>query len=232
MNATRKYILVADDDRAVARTIQSVLREDGFLCRVVNEGRAVLDETPLQRPDLIILDRMFPDTSGDEVLASLKNDPETADIPVMMVSGLSAESDEVGSLNIGADDYLSKPLSIDRLRAHVAALLRRSVDRAESALGESVDMQRSRQVVVAGSTHHLTPAEHVVLRGLASGGGCVFNQQQLQELLLLTGMAGGEDIAEVMRGLRAHLGTNGAFVHDLGSAGYAFCPPAGTRIRV
>lgn len=232
MSTTRKYILVADDDVEVARLMQRALLDDGFDCRVVFEGQAVLQETPHHRPDLIILDRLLPDTSGDKVLAALRGDPQTADIPVLLVSGLSAEGDEIDGLSIGADAYLAKPFSHDRLRAHVAALLRRELVGSKTTQRVVIESVRSREVQFDGVSHHLTSSEHTLLRGLAASHGYIVSSRQINELLDCVGTPSNTDVATLFSSLQAHLGEAGAYVHDLSPAGFAFCAPAGTRIRI
>ena len=234
MNTNRKYILVADDDPMVANYMRSILTADGFDCRVVSHGKGVFEEMPQQRPDLIILDRFMPDTTGDEVLATLKRDPLTADIPVLMVSGLDFCRDEADKSNIDADAYLAKPFSMDRLRTFVSALLRKkSPDRKIANATTCVNMGlRSREVLVDGVVHYLTPSEHTLLRGLAATQGCVVNSQQIKVLLESAGTPSSADVSTLIGGLQSHLGHAGEYIHDLQPAGFAFCAPAGTRMRV
>jgi two-component system phosphate regulon response regulator PhoB len=233
MDAVSKYILVADDDHEVAECIKLAMEAQGFACRAVLDGREVLEVAPRQRPDLIILDRVFPNSCGDEILSELKRDPMTAGIPVLMVSGMNSEQDEVSGLNWGADDYLAKPFSVDRLQARVLALLRRkSPQIGQPFVAARATIAQSQEIYVDGTVRHLTPLEHTLLRGLAAAGGCAVTKRQITQLIEASGDNSRVNIDDLVISLQSHLGNAGAFIHRLGSSGYAYCAPQGTRLRV
>ena len=121
-----KTILVVEDEGDLRELIGFNLEREGYLCRQAADGDEALAEIANRIPDLVILDRMLPNTSGDEVLAQLRRDQRTATIPVVMLTAKAEESDELVGFAMGADDYVTKPFSMKALIARVGALLRRA----------------------------------------------------------------------------------------------------------
>ncbi|NVD27983.1 response regulator [Parasphingorhabdus flavimaris] len=119
------YILIADDDDILVDMIRLRLDGHGHHIEVAADGEAALDAVSSQRPDIIILDMMMPIISGSEVLSKLKSQPETRDIPVIMLTSRSGEADIVQALKAGVDDYLTKPFIPQELIARIDKLLLR-----------------------------------------------------------------------------------------------------------
>lgn len=119
-------LLVVDDEEVLRETLVYHLELAGYQVLVAGDGPAALAMTRSVLPDLIILDRMLPGMDGLEVCTRLRRDPETARTPILMVTALSEEVDKVVGLEVGADDYLTKPFSVREFLARVRALLRRS----------------------------------------------------------------------------------------------------------
>lgn len=119
-------ILVVEDDASIRLGLEDTLRAKGYLVEVATRGHAALEMAERNRPDLIILDIMLPDTDGFEVCRRLKQSrSHLADVPVIMLSARGAELDRVRGLELGADDYVTKPFSLMELLARVAAVMRR-----------------------------------------------------------------------------------------------------------
>jgi DNA-binding response OmpR family regulator len=119
-------VLVVDDEEDVLRLVAYSMRSEGYLTVEAATGAEALKKVTLERPDLVLLDVMLPDLSGLEVCRRLRDDPETAAIPIIMLSARVQISDKVGGLEAGADDYIAKPFEMDELVARVRALLSRT----------------------------------------------------------------------------------------------------------
>lgn len=119
------YILIADDDDILVDMVRLRLDGHGHHIEVAADGEAALEAIAEQQPDILILDMMMPIISGSEVLSKLKGDPQTKDIPVIMLTSRSGESDIVQALKAGVDDYLTKPFIPQELIARIDKLLLR-----------------------------------------------------------------------------------------------------------
>ncbi|MCW2136097.1 response regulator transcription factor [Actinoplanes cyaneus] len=184
MRAVTARILVADDDPKHAQLIRLYLEREGHQVLTVGDGRAALEQTRARRPDLLVLDVMMPLVDGLDVCRILRADadPGLAGVAILLVTARSAESDMLLGLDIGADDYLSKPVSPRELTARVRALLRRVVgteSREVLRVGElEVDAPRF-EVRVAGDPVRLTAKEFAILELLAREPGRVFTRGQI-----------------------------------------------------
>ncbi|BCY12228.1 response regulator transcription factor [Actinoplanes sp. L3-i22] len=184
MRAVTARILVADDDPKHAQLIRLYLEREGHQVLTVGDGRAALEQTRARRPDLLVLDVMMPLVDGLDVCRILRADPDPglAGVAILLVTARSAESDMLLGLDIGADDYLSKPVSPRELTARIRALLRR-VRGGESPevlrVGDlEVDAPRF-EVRVSGSAVRLTAKEFAILELLAREPGRVFTRGQI-----------------------------------------------------
>lgn len=121
----QKRILVVDDAEDLVELLQYNLGRAGFAVRTAANGRAALDEIAREIPDLVVLDLMMPGISGSEVLRRLRNEQATAQLPVIILTAKGEESDQIVGLTLGADDYVTKPYSIQVLMARIDAVLRR-----------------------------------------------------------------------------------------------------------
>jgi cyclic di-GMP phosphodiesterase len=117
-------ILIVDDESAARAALETLLRREGFDVRDASSGEAALAECATFRPDLILLDIMMPGLSGFEVCRQIKAKPETRLTPVVLITGLSATEDRIEGINVGADDFLSKPIDFSELLARARSLLR------------------------------------------------------------------------------------------------------------
>ncbi|MFD3404516.1 response regulator transcription factor [Kribbella sp. NPDC058693] len=174
-------ILVAEDDLKQAELIRRYLEREGHLTVVVHDGRAAIDEARRRSPDLLVLDVMMPKVDGLDVCRVLRADGE---VPIIMLTARSTEDDLLLGLDLGADDYLTKPYNPRELVARVRTVLRRTRVRAEGEVyrvGElEIDPSRH-EVRLAGELIDLTPAEFKILACLAASPGRAFSRQQLLE---------------------------------------------------
>ncbi|MFE1955942.1 response regulator transcription factor [Streptomyces sp. NPDC059524] len=177
-------ILVAEDDGKQSRLIRIYLEREGNAVQVVADGRAALDRARASRPDLIVLDVMLPLVDGLDVCRILRAE---SDVPILLLTARTTEEDLLLGLDLGADDYLTKPYSPRELTARVRALLRRSKKTGGSAgpallrVGE-VELDAARfEVRVAGRPVTLTAKEFAVLETLAREPGRVFTRAQIIE---------------------------------------------------
>jgi two-component system, OmpR family, response regulator RegX3 len=178
-------ILIVEDEPAILDAVAYTLRGEGYEVEVAEDGERALEEARTQDYDLMILDLMLPKLSGTEILRRLR--PESA-LPVIVLTAKTAEADRVLGLEIGADDYVTKPFSMAELVGRVRALLRRrELDRVGVAgpirVGNlELDPYRH-QVVVDGEPRHLTQSEFKLLALLASQPERAFSRRELMQHL-------------------------------------------------
>lgn len=179
------HVLVAEDDVNQAELIRRYLEHEGHAVRVVHNGRAVLEEHHRDRPDLIVMDVMMPVMSGLEACRVLRAE---SDVAVLLLTARSTEEDLLTGLDLGADDYVTKPYSPRELMARVRTLLRRSrtpVRDEEQVLNAgAITVDPARHTVrVDGEPVECTPVEFQLLRALAARPGRVLSRGQLLELI-------------------------------------------------
>src|SRR5271165_5915203 len=122
----RPLVLVVEDEAAIATMLRYNLEKQGYRVSEASDGQEALTRIQEQQPDIVLLDWMLPLMSGIEVCRQIRRKPATRDLPVIMVTARTADQDAVRGLNTGADDYITKPFSVDALLARMRALLRRS----------------------------------------------------------------------------------------------------------
>jgi DNA-binding response OmpR family regulator len=177
-----QLILVVDDEPKVARLARDYLEKNGFRVSIAADGQTALAAARREKPDLVILDLMLPKIDGREVCRILRRE---SDVPIIMLTALSEEIDQVTGLEIGADDYITKPFSVRALVARVRALLRRTRGEVKSpgivrAGGLEIDAEKY-SVSFNGAPIKCTPNEFKLLYQLASRAGQTFTREQLLE---------------------------------------------------
>jgi DNA-binding response OmpR family regulator len=185
MNAT---ILVVEDEFAVARGVEYALQQEGYDVRIARSGEEGLEFATQQAPDLVVLDVRLPGIDGFEVLRRLRASGSKA--PVLFLTARDDEFDKVVGLELGADDYLTKPFSLRELMSRIKALLRRAYGDLADATGGRVirfrdlviDLER-RRVSRGDRRISLTATEFEILRHLASRPGRVYSRRELLELV-------------------------------------------------
>jgi two-component system phosphate regulon response regulator PhoB len=226
---TREHILVVDDEKDILELLSYNLIKNGYRVTCVASGEAVLERARTDPPDLIVLDLMLPGVDGLDVCRILTRDPKTASVPILMLSARGEDADVVAGLELGAQDYVTKPFSLRVLLARIRALLRRhaSTDAdADSAVlkRHGLTIDPGRREVYAGATRvELTCTEFAILHLLAKRPGWVFTRNQI-----ISGVRGEEypvteravDVQIVA--LRRKLGAMGGYVETVRGVGYRF----------
>ena len=230
---TRPAVLIVEDEHEIADLIRINCERSGFAARVVHSGRDALAAVDASAPDVISLDIMLPDLGGLEVCKALKKNPATADIPVVMVSALGEESEVVTGLELGADDYVTKPFSPRVLIARLRAVLRRQDhDQAPSADdtgvlrvgGELIEIDRERHEVRSGGARvDLTLTEFRLLEFLAQRQGFVRTRDQIVSAIRGEGTVLSSRAVDVhVAALRKKLGPGGPLIETVRGVGYRF----------
>jgi two-component system KDP operon response regulator KdpE len=174
-------ILIVEDDPAVRRVVERNLSGHGFQVKAVGSGRAALGAEPIFHPDLILLDLGLPDIEGHAVIESVR---ERTTTPIIVLSVRGSEAEKVRALDLGADDYLTKPFGADELLARVRVGLRHAArpslgpDATFRVGGLEVDLER-RKVTIDGADVHLTPTEYALLTALVAAPGRVLTDSAL-----------------------------------------------------
>lgn len=224
----QETILIVEDEEDVLELIRYNLEKSEYRVETALDGRAALDKARAGKPDLILLDLMLPKVDGLQVCRTLKNEPNTSTIPVVMLTAKGTEADIVAGLEMGADDYITKPFSPRVLLARIKAVLRRH---AEPAPTESttvrihdleIDPGRHR-VFVKGKEVELTTTEFKLLQFLAARPGWVFTRYQIVDAVHGADYPVTDRSVDVqVVGLRKKLGPAGAYVETVRGVGYRF----------
>jgi two-component system phosphate regulon response regulator PhoB len=227
MNMTKKVILVVDDEEDVLELVSYNLEKNGYNVEKAVAGEEALSKTRTKLPDLIILDLMLPGIDGLEVCKQLKNNPKTEHIPVIMLTAKGEESDVVVGLEVGADDYITKPFSPKVLVAKVRRILHRSTllqrDSSPVSIHEiTIDPSRH-EVLVKGKSIDLTYTEFRILYALARRPGFVFTRYQIVDSVHGNDYLVTERAVDVqIMALRRKLGSYGKYIETVRGIGYRF----------
>jgi two-component system alkaline phosphatase synthesis response regulator PhoP len=225
---SRERILVVDDEEDLLELVNYNLSREGFRVECVASGEAALAAARKNLPDLVVLDLLLPSVDGLEVCRLLKNDPKTKHIPIIMLTAKSEESDMVTGLELGADDYMTKPFSPRVLLARVKAILRRKAkeatdDESPIHIHELVIHPGRHEVTIEGKPIELTFTEFRLLHFLARRPGWAFTRSQIVDAVK------GEDYPVTERsvdvqvaGLRKKLGDLGVYIETVRGVGYRF----------
>ncbi len=223
-------VLVVEDEPMVAEVVERYLRRDGYDVAVVHDGKAALEEFVSFAPDLVVLDLMLPKIDGREVCRRIR---ERAETPVIMLTARGEEVDKLVGLELGADDYVTKPFSPRELVARVRAVLRRSgrQDDRDTDVLRFDDLQMSgtaRTVENKSGAVQLTAREFDLLYYLASSPGQVFSRPQLMDAVWDYEFTGDTSTVTVhMRRLRSKVETDPSRPRHLKTVwgvGYKFEP--------
>jgi two-component system, OmpR family, alkaline phosphatase synthesis response regulator PhoP len=178
-----KKILIVEDEQDLIKLLRYNLEKEGFRVAHTTDGSLALAEIRRDTPDLVILDLMLPGMDGLQVCRQLRRHDRYAALPILMLTARGEEADRVVGLEIGADDYVTKPFSMRELIARVRALLRRhepvTVNRATIQRGSLVIDPSAHSVVIGGREVELSALEFRLLHQLASHPGMVFSRDQL-----------------------------------------------------
>ncbi len=176
-------ILVVEDDASIRLGLEDTLAAKGYEVNAVARGDVGLARAAEHRPDLIVLDIMLPDMDGFEVCRRLKANPDLREVPIIILSARGAELDRVRGLELGADDYVTKPFSLMELLARVSAVLRRSghgsADPDQLTFGNVHVSFRSQTATKDGLPVHLPSRGYAILQALAARPGEVVTREEL-----------------------------------------------------
>jgi two-component system phosphate regulon response regulator PhoB len=222
----KRKILIVEDDRDIAEMVEYNLREEGYTTISALNGEEGVNLAGSEQPDLVILDIMLPVMDGFEVCRALKSDDKTARIPVIILSAKSQETDKVVGLELGADDYVTKPFSPRELIARIRAILRRGAEQQASSIVEKGDIiidSARHKVSVCGEKVTLTTTEFKLLEYMARKPGVVMSRYQILDAV------SGDDAVVCDRTVDAHvkslrrkLGTAKDYIETVRGAGYRF----------
>ncbi len=178
-----KKILVVEDEKTLVRALKFNLEKEGFQVGVAYDGQEALEAMEKEEPDLVLLDLMLPEVDGYEVCRSIRRESE---VPIIMLTARDEDIDKILGLELGADDYITKPFNIRELVARIKAPLRRAG--AQSYAGKKVIKRGPLQidlikhkVTIEGREAPLTSKEYTLLSFLASNPGRVYSREQLLE---------------------------------------------------
>lgn len=186
----KQQILVVDDDKEIARLLRGYLEKAGFGVLVAHDGGTAVHSLRRDKPDLLLLDLMLPDMDGYDITRLVRNDAALAPMPIIMITARVEDSDKIVGLELGADDYVTKPFNPAEVVARVRAQLRAksrltgSDDGLETAVFQIAGLQMDtgrREVKVNGQAVELTPSEFSLLQTMLENPGFVFTRSELIE---------------------------------------------------
>jgi two-component system alkaline phosphatase synthesis response regulator PhoP len=224
----REHILLVEDDTDIQELVTYNLTKEGFQVTAVASGEDALEFVDKNRPDLVLLDLMLPETDGLEVCRILKGNPDTAHIPVVMLTARGEEADIVVGLEMGAVDYITKPFSNKVLIARLRAVLRRreaSVPEEDTPIKiHDLAIKPGRhEALIDGKRVDLTLSEFRLLQFLARRPGWVFTRYQIVDALHGTDYPVTDRSIDVqIVGLRKKLGKAGVYIETVRGVGYRF----------
>ncbi len=224
MGRMKKYINIVDDEPDILKLVTVNLEKAGYETKGFLDAGSFRSALEKRRPDLIILDLMLPDQDGMEVCKNLKRTSEFADIPVIMLTAKGLETDKIAGLELGADDYVTKPFSPKELVARVKAVLRRSGDDIpqQVAVGEVLVIDPEKfEVRLDGSIVKLTAVEFKILHMLSSAKGKVFSRESILDHLWGNEKAVLDRTVDVhIRNIREKLGPASKYIKNIRGIGY------------
>jgi len=209
-------ILVVDDDRSIVKILRGYLEQAGYEVLAAHDGDEAMYLWRREKPDLVLLDLMLPERDGWEITRLVVSDERLAGTPIIMLTARVEDTDKIVGLELGADDYITKPFNAREVVARVRALLRRT--RAGGAVPAKVIVYRNlrldlgeRQLYVDDAPVNLTPTEFKLLQTLMEHVGFTFTRDELLERAVGYSYEGmGRTLDSHMRNLRQKLGTDGA----------------------
>jgi two-component system KDP operon response regulator KdpE len=216
-------ILVVDDDPAILRVVGRALTAAGYSVRSLDEGATVVETAAAFLPDVVLLDLLLPDAHGVEICRQLR---ARWPVPIIVLSAIGEDQVKVAALDEGADDYLTKPFSLDELLARIRVALRRAAGQGREpvlAAGPLVLDVAARTVKLDGRDLHLTPHEFGLLKFLLQNRGKVLTQREI--LRNVWGPEYGDEghiLRTFVHQLRAKLGVAGQMIVTDPGVGYRF----------
>ena len=229
MESAKKRILIIEDEPDIQELLSFNLKNNGYKVSSAFNGEKGLEIAREENPDLILLDLMLPGIHGLDVCRIIKSDQDTWDISIIMLTALGQEEDIIKGLETGADDYVTKPFSLQVLEARIKSVLRRihaNDDNTKTVKIHDIQIKpRTREVKINGDVPELTFTEFQILHLLASHPGWVFTRYQIIDKIR------GDNYPVTDRsvdfqivGLRKKMGDKGNLIQTVRGVGYRFHP--------
>ena len=221
-------IFIVEDEEDIIELLRHNLAREGYQVFTATTGEEAIKNVPSRMPDLVLLDLMLPGIDGLEVCRELKRAPQTAGIPIIMVTAKGEESDIVAGLELGADDYIIKPFSLKVLIARVRSLLRRKrnvlMDPAAVIHAHDLVINPGRhEVLLRGKPVEMTFSVLRILHYLASRPGWVMTRDQIVDAVRGTDYAVTDRSVDVqIVGIRKKLGKHADYIETVRGVGYRF----------
>ena len=218
------HIYIVEDDKNIREIEMFALKNSGYAVEEFENAKSFFSRTVEKVPDLVLLDIMLPDMDGLEIVKKLRSRPDTVRVPIILVTAKTTELDKVKGLDIGADDYLTKPFGVMELLSRVKALLRRSralQDDKQLVLGDiTLDSER-REVHVGGELCELTFKEFELLKLLMVNAGIVLHRDTIMSDVWGTDYEGESRTLDMhIKTLRQKLGEAGNMIKTVRNVGY------------
>ncbi len=222
---SNKLIVVVDDEPDIVELVTLNLTKAGFKTKSFEDGEGLFKFLKTNIPDLVILDLMLPDADGYEICKYLKKEDKYSSIPVIMLTAKGDETDKILGLELGADDYVTKPFSPRELVARVKVVLRRDekVYKTQKVkIGDILEIDHQKyEVTVSGEKVDLTSTEFRILKLLAERRGWVYARDQILDYLGVQDKGVLDRTVDVhIKNLREKLGVAGKFVKNIRGVGY------------
>jgi len=226
---SKKQILIIEDEPDIQELLSFNLDNNGYKVYTASNGEKGLEVARKEHPDLILLDLMLPGINGLDVCRIIKSDQDTSGISIIMLTALGQEEDIIKGLETGADDYVTKPFSLQVLEARIKSVLRRVPENIKNTntikIHDIKIKPRTREVKINGETPELTFTEFQILHLLASHPGWVFTRYQIIDKIR------GDNYPVTDRsvdfqivGLRKKMGDKGNLIQTVRGVGYRFHP--------
>ena len=223
--------MVVEDESDIRDILQNLLEDEGFKVVALENAQTIIDEIQRHNPDLLLLDQMLPGKPGFEAVKEVRSNELFHGLPIIMVTGLSGEDDKVNALEIGADDYVTKPFYPKELAARIKAVARRSGFSAETEAADPTNPNRltSNHITIDFSAHRvwieknevqLTLTEFKILSELLKESGRVLTREKLREKALGNLNVTDRTIDVHMASLRKKLGEIGSQIETVRGVGY------------
>lgn len=218
------HIYIVEDDKNIREIEMFALKNSGYVVEEFENAKSFFSRSVEKVPDLVLLDIMLPDMDGLEIVKKLRSRPDTVRVPIILVTAKTTELDKVKGLDIGADDYLTKPFGVMELISRVKALLRRSralQDDKQLVLGDiTIDSER-REVHVGGELCELTFKEFELLKLLMVNAGIVLHRDTIMSDVWGTDYEGESRTLDMhIKTLRQKLGEAGNMIKTVRNVGY------------
>ncbi|MES0491052.1 MAG: response regulator transcription factor [Leptospirales bacterium] len=218
-------IYIVEDESDIADLLKLHLEKSGYQAKAFSEASGFFKKIEVEKPDLVILDLMLPDMDGLEVCKNLRSNAKTSGIPIIMLSAKAEETDRILGLELGADDYVTKPFSPREMISRIKAILRRAV-RSESTsiikVANAIEIDLDKHtVLVHGNRVELTSSEFRILTILAEKPGWVFSREKILDKVWGYEKAVVDRTVDVhIRHLREKLGPAADYIKNIRGAGY------------